>query len=98
MVTSAIEIWRRGNSGRSNQLRGTNYDQGYELRRVQFVEFLRRALDFPRRQMIDPYRPNFQDLLTARVAQAWGAKVTLPPEIYLRISARARDPQQTQRS
>ena len=53
------------------------------------MEFLRRALDFPRRQMIDPFRPSFQDLLISRGAQACGARVTLPPEIYLGISTQA---------
>ena len=56
---------------------------------VQFVEFLRPALDFQRRQMIDPYRPNSYDLLITRVAQAGGAKVSLSSKIYLAISMRA---------
>ena len=60
---------------------------GYETE--QYVEFIRQALDFPRIQMIDPFRPSFQDLLISRGAQACGPKVVLQPEIYLGISTGA---------
>ena len=88
-LLTLLALWKYGGEGTAsgviNYLEQTTINaMSYEG--VQFVEFLRRALDFPRRQMIDPHRPNFQDLLIARVAQACGAKVTLPPEIYLGIS------------
>ena len=48
----------------------------------QFVEFLRRVLDYPRKNMINPEDPNFSDLVNRSVARACGAKVYLPPETY----------------
>ena len=90
-LLTVLALWKYGVEGTAsaviNYLEQTTINaMSYDG--VQFVEFLRRALDFPRRQMMDPNRPNFQDLLIARVAQACGAKVTLPPEIYLGISTR----------
>ena len=58
---------------------------GYEG--VRYVEFLRGALDLLHRQ--NPFGPSFQDLLISRGVQACGAKMTLPPEIYLGISTQA---------
>ena len=92
VVLVLLALWKYGEEGAKDGV--INYlkqaainGMGYEG--VRYVEFLRRALDFPRRQMIDPFRPSFQDLLISRGAQACGAKVTLPPEIYLGISTQA---------
>ena len=48
----------------------------------EFVEFLRRVLDYPRREMINPADPDFADLVNKSVAKACGAKVYLPPETF----------------
>ena len=92
VVLVLLALWKYSEEGTKDGV--INYlkqkainGMGYEG--VRYVEFLRRALDFPRRQMIDPFRPSFQDLLISRGAQACGAKVTLPPEIYLGISTQA---------
>ena len=49
-----------------------------------FMEFLRRVIDFPRRNVIDPFNqnPNFAELVNRRLARAYGATVSLPEGVY----------------
>ena len=49
-----------------------------------FMEFLRRVIDFPRRNVIDPFHqnPNFAELVNSRLARAYGASVSLPKGVY----------------
>ena len=53
----------------------------------EFVEFFRRVLDYPRKDMINPADPDFADLVNKSVAKACGAKVYLPPETYYEFTA-----------
>ena len=53
----------------------------------EFVEFFRRVLDYPRRDMINPSDPDFADLVNKSVAKACGAKVYLPPETFYEFTA-----------
>ena len=48
------------------------------------MEFLRRVIDFPRRNVIDPFHPspNFAELVNSRLARAYGATVSLPKGVY----------------
>ena len=54
----------------------------------QFVEFLRRLMDFPRRGLLDAANPNFLDLIDNTVASSAGATVYLPPETFVGIKAK----------
>ena len=49
-----------------------------------FIEFLRRVIDFPRRNVIDPFlqNPNFAELVNRRLARAYGATISLPEGVY----------------
>ena len=51
---------------------------------AHFVEFLRRVIDFPRKNIINPalLNPDFKQLVNAKVAEAAGAKVYLPPDNF----------------
>ena len=55
---------------------------------IQFVEFLRRLMDFPRRGLLDAANPNFLDLIDNTVASSAGATVYLPPETFVGIKAK----------
>ena len=55
---------------------------------TQFVEFLRRLMDFPRRGLLDAANPNFLDLIDNTVASSAGATVYLPPETFVGIKAK----------
>ena len=48
------------------------------------MEFLRRVIDFPRRNVIDPFHPspNFAELVNSKLARAYGATVSLPKGVY----------------
>ena len=48
----------------------------------QFVEFLRRVLDFPRRGLLNPNNPDFSEVLIEPAARQSGTMVKLQPEIY----------------
>ena len=47
---------------------------------AEFVEFLRRVLDYPRRDMLNATNPDFSELVNKTIATACGAKVQLAPE------------------
>ena len=49
---------------------------------AEFVEFLRRVLDFPRRDMLNATNPDFSELVNKTIATACGAKVQLAPETF----------------
>ena len=49
---------------------------------AEFVEFLRRVLDFPRREMLNATNPDFSELVNKTIATACGAKVQLAPETF----------------
>ena len=51
----------------------------------EFVEFLRRLMDFPRRGLLEVSNPNFLDLIDNTVASSAGATVYLPPETFVGI-------------
>ena len=53
-----------------------------KYREEQFVEFLRRVLDFPRRGLLNPGNPDFSEVLIEPAARQTGTAVTLHPEIY----------------
>ena len=53
----------------------------------EFVEFFRRVLDYPRKDMINPADPDFANLINKSVAKACGAKVYLAPETYYEFTA-----------
>ena len=55
----------------------------------EFVEFLRRLMDFPRRGLLDVTNPNFLDLIDNTVASSAGATIYLPPEIFMGIKPRS---------
>ena len=55
----------------------------------EFVEFIRRVLDFPRRGLLDAARPNFFDLINNTVASSAGATVYLPPETFMGIKTKS---------
>ena len=46
-----------------------------------FVEFFRRALDFPRKGVFDPKNPRFDDIINSTIAEALGARF-LPTEPF----------------
>ena len=48
----------------------------------EFVEFLRRVLDFPRRGLLNPSNPDFAEVLLAPAAHQTGSTVDLKPEVY----------------
>ena len=54
----------------------------------EFVEFLRRLMDFPRRGLLDVTNPNFLDLVDNTVASSAGATIYLPPETFMGITPR----------
>ena len=58
-----------------------------KFRGEEFVEFFRRVLDYPRKDMINPSDPDFADLVNKSVAKACGAEVYLPPETYYEFTA-----------
>ena len=47
-----------------------------------FVEFFRRALDFPRRGVLDPVFPDFADLANEAIAHACGSTHRLQPGAF----------------
>ena len=47
-----------------------------------FVEFLRRTIDFPRRGVLDPVFPDFSSLTNEAIAKACGATHRLQPETF----------------
>ena len=49
---------------------------------AEFVEFLRRVLDYPRRDMLNATNPDFSELVNKTIATACGAKVLLAPETF----------------
>ena len=51
----------------------------------EFVEFLRRVLDFPRKGKLIPDIPNFAEVLNEHIAQASGKRVALKPEIFYNL-------------
>ena len=51
----------------------------------EFVEFLRRVLDFPRKGKIDPDNPNFAEVLNEHKAHASGKRVALKPEVFYNL-------------
>ena len=53
-----------------------------KLKGAEFVEFLRRVLDFPRRDMLNATNPDFSELVNKTIATACGAKVQLAPETF----------------
>ena len=55
----------------------------------EFVEFLRRLMDFPRRGLLEVSNPNFLDLIDNTVASSAGATVYLPPETFVGIRSGA---------
>ena len=48
------------------------------------MEFLRRVIDFPRRNVIDPFHPspNFAELVNSKLPRAYRATVSLPKGVY----------------
>ena len=54
---------------------------------AEFVEFLRRVLDYPRRDMLNATNPDFSELVNKTIATACGAKVQLAPETYYKFTS-----------
>ena len=52
---------------------------------AEFVEFLRRVLDFPRKGKLNPDNPHFEEVLNEHVAQAAGRRIPLKPEIFYNL-------------
>ena len=54
--------------------------QCMKFKGAEFVEFLRRVLDFPRRDVLNATNPDFSKQVNKTIATACGAKVHLAPE------------------
>ena len=54
-----------------------------------YMEFLRRVIDFPTRNVIDPFHPspNFAELVNSKLARAYGATVSLPKGVYFDLES-----------
>ena len=48
----------------------------------QFLEFLRRVMDFPRRGLLNPSNPDFSEVLIEPTARQTGTSIELEPELY----------------
>ena len=62
--------------------------QAMKFKDVEFIEFFRRVLDFPRRGLLNIRNPDFLELVNHTVAEAAGAKIYLAPETFLALRSR----------
>ena len=83
-----LALWRHSSPDHSEPLLSYLEKAGkhaMKYRDKEFVEFLRRSMDFPRRGLLDVSKPNFLDLIDNTVASSSGATVYLPPETFIGI-------------
>ena len=50
--------------------------EAMKFKGLEFIEFFRRALDFPKRGLLNVRDPDFLELVNHTVAEAAGAKIT----------------------
>ena len=53
-----------------------------------FMEFFRRALDYPRKDLFDPRNPRFENIVNSTIAEAMGGGRHLPTEPFYHIPIR----------
>ena len=53
-----------------------------------FMEFFRRALDYPRKDLFDPRNPRFENIVNSTIAEAMGGGRHLPAEPFYHIPIR----------
>ena len=63
--------------------------QAMKFKDLEFIEFFRRVLDFPRRGRLNIRNPDFLELVNHTVAEAAGAKIYLAPETFLALRSRS---------
>ena len=63
--------------------------QAMKFKDLEFIEFFRRVLDFPRRGLLNIRNPDFLELVNHTVAEAAGAKIYLAPETFLAPRSRS---------
>ena len=54
-----------------------------------YIEFLRRVINFPRRNVINPFHPspNFAELVNSKLAPSYGATASLPKGVYFDLDS-----------
>ena len=63
--------------------------QAMKFKDLEFIEFFRRVLDFPRRGLLNIRNLDFLELVNHTVAEAAGAKIYLAPEMFLALRSRS---------